>query len=74
VPRPNKTVRRQKINAGLEWKKGNRQEAYKLWADADKARKEVQAKKQKSKKPAEPPAEEGAEAAAPEGEAAASEG
>jgi len=41
------------MNAALAWKKGDRAGARKLWADADKARKEAQAKKRNKKKPAE---------------------
>jgi hypothetical protein len=59
LPRPSKTVRRQKVAAGLEWKKGNREEAQKIWLDADKARKELQAKKHNKKKAAEPAEEAG---------------
>ncbi len=68
MPRPTKTIRRQKTSAAAEWKKGNRKEAQKLWADADKARKEFQAKKKKGK-----PAEKAAEPEATEGEAPQSE-
>ncbi|MCK4661142.1 MAG: hypothetical protein KAV82_16600 [Phycisphaerae bacterium] len=50
MPRPNKTVRRQKINAGIEYKKGNRKEAYQLWAKAADGRCELQAKKKKNQK------------------------
>ncbi len=62
MPRPSKTIHRQKIAAGLAWKKGEREEAQKLWLGADKARKEVQAKKHNKNKPAEveaPPEEQG---------------
>ncbi len=52
MPRPSKTVHRQKIAAGVEWKKGNREQAQKMWLDSDKARKELQAKKRNKKKPA----------------------
>lgn len=52
MPRPSKTVHRQKIAAGLEWKKGNREEAQKMWAEADQARKELYAKKHNKKKAA----------------------
>ncbi len=62
MPRPNKAVRRQKINAAIAWKKGDRKEAWTLWDKADKARKELQAKKL-PKKP-EPEAE--ADTAAPD--------
>ncbi|MFH0980975.1 MAG: hypothetical protein V2A79_05500 [Planctomycetota bacterium] len=60
MPRPSKAVRRQKVNAGLEYRKGNRKEAYALWAKAAEARKGLQTKKKKNKlgQPAEtPPAE-----------------
>ncbi len=53
MPRPSKAVHRQKIAAGLEWKKGNREEAQKLWREADKTRKELQAKKRNKNKPPE---------------------
>ncbi|MCH7720445.1 MAG: hypothetical protein IH988_05570 [Planctomycetes bacterium] len=45
MPRPNKAIRRQKINAAIAWKRGDRKEAWTLWDKADKARKELQAKK-----------------------------
>ena len=34
MPRPTKTFRRQKINAALAYKRGDREEAYKLWEQA----------------------------------------
>jgi hypothetical protein len=49
VPRPNKQINRQKLAAANAWKKGKRAEAYKLWAEADKASKERQAKKRNKK-------------------------
>jgi hypothetical protein len=49
MPRPSKAVRRQKINAGLEFKKGNKKEAYGLWKKAAATRLELQAKKKKNK-------------------------
>ena len=52
VPRPAKAIHRQKVSASMEWKKGNRKEAQKLWAEADQARKEFQAKKKKNQKQA----------------------
>ena len=57
MPRPSKTVRRQKIDAGIEYNKGNRKEAYKMWAKAAETRRELQAKKKKhqqAQEPAEP--------------------
>ena len=74
MPRPTKTIRRQKTSAGIAWKKGNREEACKLWADADKARKEFQAKKKKSHKPDVTAQEEAPEGEASEGQASESEG
>ena len=62
MPRPAKTIRQQKINAGVEYKKGNRKEAYEMWAKAAAARKEhYEAKRNKKKRAAE-------QAAAKEGE------
>jgi len=49
MPRPNKAVRRQKINAAIAWKKGDRKQAWTLWEKADKARKDLQAKKRPKK-------------------------
>jgi hypothetical protein len=60
MPRPSKAVRRQKVNAGIAFRKGDQEEAYKLWAKAAATRRELQAKKKKNQqgKPAEtPPAE-----------------
>lgn len=71
MPRPSKTVRRQKINAAQEWKKGNREEAKKLWLAADKTQKELQDKKRNKRKKAEEEkkaAEAPAEAPADSGE------
>ncbi len=48
MPRPSKAVRRQKVNAGIEYKKGNRKEAYDLWAKAAEGRRELQTKKKKN--------------------------
>jgi len=45
MPRPSKAIRRQKVNAAIEYRKGNRGEAYKLWAKAADARKVRQAKR-----------------------------
>ena len=61
MPRPSKTVRRQKVNAGIEYKKGNRKAAYTLWDKAAGTRVEQQAKKKKNQKGVKP-AEEAAEA------------
>ncbi len=54
MPRPAKTIRRQIINASIEYKKGNKKEAYALWAKATAARKErFEAKRNKKQKAAE---------------------
>jgi hypothetical protein len=49
MPRPTKAFRRQKLSAADEWKKGNRKEAYELWAKADKGIKEHGEKKRNKK-------------------------
>lgn len=54
MPRPSKAVRRQKINAGLEYKKGNRKAAYDLWTKAAGTRVELQVKKNKNQKGTKP--------------------
>ena len=53
MPRPNKTYRRQKINAAIAWKRGDRKEAYKLWEKAAKGIQEHREAKHKKTKPAE---------------------
>jgi hypothetical protein len=53
MPRPTKAFRRQKINAAIAWKRGDRKEAYKLWEAAAASLKEHQAKKKNKNKPAE---------------------
>jgi len=54
MPRPTKAFRRMKINAAAAWKKGDRKEAYGLWAKAAAGYKEHLAKKKNKKKAAEP--------------------
>jgi hypothetical protein len=53
MPRPTKAFRRQKINAAIAWKRGDRKEAYKLWEAAAASLKEHRAKKQNKNKPSE---------------------
>ncbi len=57
MPRPNKTMRRHKINAAIAYKRGDRKEAYTLWEKAAAGIKEMHEKKVKKKK-AEPEATE----------------
>ncbi len=45
MPRPTKTFRRQKINAAIAWKRGDKKEAYRLWEEAAAGLKEHRAKK-----------------------------
>jgi len=60
MPRPTKAIRRQKLNAAAAWKRGEREEAYKLWGEAAAALKEHRAKKKnKSKSAASPSSTEG---------------
>ncbi len=60
MPRPTKAFRRQKINAAIAYKRGDREEAYKLWKQASTQLREVREKKRTRHQ------------AKPEGEAAAS--
>ncbi len=53
MPRPSKAVKRQRVSAGEEYKRGNKKEAYELWDKAAAARKELQAKKRNKKAKAE---------------------
>lgn len=50
MPRPTKALNRMKQTAADEYKKGNRKEAYDLWAKAAQGLKEHRAKKQSKKK------------------------
>lgn len=51
MPRPTKAFRRQKVTAAEHYKKGERTEAYALWAKAANSLKEHRAKKQNKNKP-----------------------
>lgn len=53
MPRANKAIKRQRVNAGEEYKKGKRKEAYDMWAAAAKSRAELAARKRNRKKAAE---------------------
>jgi len=50
MPRPTKAFRRQKINAAVAWKRGDKKEAYKLWEEAASALKEHRARKRNKHK------------------------
>ncbi len=50
MPRPTKVFRRQKIEAAAAWKRGEKKEAYGLWAKAAAGLKEHQEKKRNKKK------------------------
>ena len=52
MPRPTKAFRRQKINAAIAWKRGDKKEAYKLWEEASASLKDLRAKKKDKNKPA----------------------
>lgn len=72
MPRPTKAFRRHKINAAIAFKRGEKKEAYDLWAKADKSLKEHREKKcHKKKKAAEAVEAAAAEAAAKEAAKAA---
>ena len=66
MPRPNKAFRRQKINAAIAWKRGDRKEAYKLWEKAAASTSAHLAAKHNKKKTDE--VEESGEAAEPAAE------
>ena len=68
MPRPTKVFRRQRVNAALEWKRGNKKEAYGLWEKAAAGLKEHRDKKRNKKKPADAPAAETAAPAEPAAE------
>lgn len=53
MPRPTKAFRRTKMAAGEAWKRGEKAEAYKLWADAAAKLKAHRDKKRNKKKAAE---------------------
>lgn len=50
MPRPTKVFRRQRVDAQLAWKRGEKKEAYKLWEAAAASMKEHRAKKHKKNK------------------------
>ena len=50
MPRPTKAFRRQRLNAAIAWKRGDRKEAYKLWEAAAASLKEKRAKKHNKNK------------------------
>lgn len=53
MPRPMKAFKRQKLNAAAAWKKGERKEAYELWAKAAQGRADHLSKKRNKNKVAE---------------------
>ncbi len=50
MPRPTKGFRNKKTNAALAWKRGEKQEAYKLWEQAAASLKEHRESKRNKKK------------------------
>lgn len=57
MPRPTKVFRRQKTNAAIAYRRGDRTEAYKLWEEAAAGLKEHREKKRNKNKPAETPSD-----------------
>lgn len=51
MPRPTKAYRRTRMQAAVEWKRGDKKEAYKLWEKAASSLREHHAKKHNKKKP-----------------------
>jgi len=66
MPRPNKSLRRIKIQAAAAYKRGERKEAYALWQKAAAGVKDHREKKRHKNKPAENAAETPAPAASSE--------
>ena len=52
MPRPTKAFRRQKVNAAIAYKRGDRKEAYQLWEKAAVATREHREKKRNKNKAA----------------------
>ncbi len=50
MPRPTKVFRRQKVDAAIEWKRGNKKKAYELWEKAAQGLKDHHDKKHNKKK------------------------
>ncbi len=56
--RKTKDIKRKRLNAGAEYKKGNRKDAYKMWDEAKKEMDELKGRNQPVvEAPAETPAE-----------------
>ena len=53
MPRPTKAFRRMKINATIAYKRGDREEAYKLWEKAAAGYRDHREKKRTKNKPPE---------------------
>lgn len=53
MPRPTKAFKRQRVNAAEAWKRGEKKEAYDLWAKAAQGLKEHREKKATKNKSAE---------------------
>ena len=51
MPRPTKAYRRQRLQASAAWKRGEKEEAYKLWEQAAKSLKEHREKKKSKNQP-----------------------
>ena len=60
--RKTKEIKRKRVNAALEFRRGNRKEAYKMWSEAKKELDELRGRNKPApaEKPAEKPAEESA--------------
>lgn len=52
MPRPTKAFKRQRVNAAEAWKRGEKKEAYDLWAKAAAGKKEHREKKVNKKQKA----------------------
>ena len=64
--RKSKDIKTKRRTAGIEYKRGNRKEAYKLWTQAKNELDELQGRNKPAESAAEAPAEKPAEQAAAE--------
>jgi hypothetical protein len=64
--RKSKEIKGKRVLAGLEYKRGNRKEAYKMWAEANTEMDELRGRNKPVAKPTEPSAGETSDGAAPE--------
>lgn len=63
--RKSKEIKGKRVLAGLEYKRGNRNEAYKMWAEAKTEMDELRGRNKPDPKPSEPPTDATTDEATP---------